>query len=178
MARNTKHWLTRERQTLVYSRELFVNASAERVFAVVKGIGGERGWLFADFLWRWRARIDEWTGGVGMTRLRRDPDELRVGDVVDFWRVQEFQPNCFLRLKAEMKLPGRAWLQFRVEPAEVGSLLRSEALFKPDGILGDLYWGLLYPVHVFLFTGMLRAIAAAAEGGSSIAHERLTTDDQ
>ncbi|HEX9120884.1 MAG TPA: DUF2867 domain-containing protein [Terriglobales bacterium] len=176
MPRKTKPMLMRERQTLVYSRELFVRAPAERVFAVVKGIGGERGWLFANFLWRWRARMDEWTGGIGMMRRRRDPDELRVGDVVDFWRVQEFQPNRFLRLRAEMKLPGRAWLQFHVEPAEHGALLRSEALFKPDGILGDLYWGLLYPIHVFLFSGMLRAIAAQAEGGTGVLAARATTE--
>jgi Protein of unknown function (DUF2867) len=163
MARDPKHTLVRERQTLVYGRELFVRAPAERVFAVLEGIGGERGWLFADSLWRWRARIDESIGGVGMTRSRRHPDELRVGDVVDFWRVQEFQPHRFLRLKAEMKLPGRAWLQFHVEPAGEGSRLRSEALFKPNGLLGDLYWLVLYPVHIFLFSGMLRAIAARAE---------------
>ena len=175
MPRKTTHTLLRERHTLVYSSELFVRAPAERVFAVVKGIGGERGWLFADFLWRWRARMDEWAGGVGMTRQRRDPDELRVGDVVDFWRVQEYKPCRFLRLKAEMKLPGRAWLQFHLEPAEGGALLCSEALFMPNGILGDLYWAALYPVHVFLFNGMLRAIAARAERSTGALAERVTT---
>ncbi len=162
----TKHWLQRERQTLVYNRELFVNASAERVFAVVQAIGGEGGWLFANFLWRWRAHISEWRGGAG-NRPRRDPHALRVGDVVDFWRVQELELNSFLRLKAEMKLPGKAWLQFHVKETESGCLLRSEALFKPRGIAGHVYWGVLYPVHVFLFGGLLRAIAAKAERDGS-----------
>lgn len=88
MSPMTKLRLAHDRQTLVYNREELVNASAERVFAVVQGMGGERGWLFANFLWRWRARISEWRGGAGR-RPRRDLHELRVGDVVDFWRVQE-----------------------------------------------------------------------------------------
>lgn len=142
-----------------------MHAVPARVFTVVERLGGRRGWLFANFLWRWRGAVDRAMGGVGMGRGRRDPDSLRVGDVVDFWRVEALTYPTFIRFAAEMKLPGRAWLQFQFNNVPEGTLLRSEALFKPIGIPGRLYWAALYPLHVILFTGMLRAIRAEAERG-------------
>jgi uncharacterized protein DUF2867 len=163
MSAKSTHSLVRERGSLVYARSLLVRAPVERIFGVVEGIGGDRGWLFADWLWQLRGRVDQCVGGVGMSRPRRDPDQLKVGDVLDFWRVRQLDRNRFLRLEAEMRLPGRAWLQFHFEPGEKGTILRSEALFLPKGILGHLYWAAFYPAHVLLFNGLLRAIAAAAE---------------
>ncbi len=153
----------RSRGTRIYTRHEVVHASPACVYAVVETLGGRRGWLFADFLWQLRGALDRLMGGVGMSRERRDPDHMQVGDVVDFWRVESVKHPWFIRLAAEMKLPGQAWLQFQFNEVPDGTLLRSEALFKPSGLLGDLYWFALYPVHVFLFGGMLRAITAQAE---------------
>ena len=96
-----------------------------------------------------------------MRRGRRDPDRLSLGDTLDFWRVEEIQPGHLLRLAAEMRLPGRAWLQFEVEDSGSGSVVRQTAIFDPMGVLGQLYWYLLYPVHQFVFAGMLREIVRA-----------------
>jgi uncharacterized protein DUF2867 len=156
----------RSRGAFIYTREEIVRAAPESVFGVVSGMGGQHGWLFANVLWRLRGAIDRALGGVGMRR-RRDPDHLRVGDVVDFWRVENLHYPTFLRYAAEMKLPGQAWLQFQFNPVPDGTLLRSEAIFKTNGFLGVLYWYAMYPVHVFLFTGMLHAIAARAETQAS-----------
>ena len=100
-----------------------------------------------------------------MNRGRRDAESLRVGDVVDCWRVESIDPPRQLRLTAEMKLPGRAWLQFEVEPDDEGSRIRQTALYDPAGWSGTLYWYVLYPVHQFVFAGMLRGIARMAEQG-------------
>jgi hypothetical protein len=102
-------------------------------------------------------------GGVGVRRGRRDPDNLRVGDPLDFWRVEVYEPNHRLRLHAEMKLPGRAWLEFEVTPSEQGSTIRQTAIFDPVGLAGLLYWYGIYPLHQFVFAGMLRNLARAAE---------------
>jgi hypothetical protein len=110
--------------------------------------------------------LDLLVGGVGLRRGRRDPENLAVGDVVDFWRVEAVEPNRRLRLAAEMKVPGRAWLQFDVEPASTGSVVRQTAMFDPAGLSGLAYWYALYPVHRWIFAGMLRRIAAAGEGGN------------
>src|SRR5512146_265038 len=155
------HW--RSRGTLIYTRYEIVHAPPACVYAIVEGLGGRRGWLFANFLWRLRGGLDRLIGGVGMSRARRDPDHLQVGDVVDFWRVESIKYPWFIGMAAEMKVPGRAWLQFQFNEVPDGTMLRSEALFKPSGLFGMLYWWALYPVHVFLFTGMLRAITARAE---------------
>jgi len=98
-------------------------------------------------------------GGVGMRRGRRHPTELRPGDPLDFWRVEAIEPGRLLRLRAEMKVPGRAWLQFEVEPRQAGSRITQTAVFDPLGLGGLLYWYLLYPVHRLIFRGMLRGIA-------------------
>ena len=96
-----------------------------------------------------------------MRRGRRDPEHLLAGDAVDFWRVEEIRPGRLLRLSAEMRLPGRAWLQFEVEPTGTGAILRQTAIFDPAGIMGQLYWYSLYPVHHFVFSGMLNAMVRA-----------------
>jgi hypothetical protein len=122
-------------------------------------------------LWRLRGFIDLLFGGVGMRRGRRHPEEIAVGDTVDFWRVEAYEPNRRVRLVAEMKLPGRAWLEFEVEPDADGTTIRQTAVFDPVGLLGLLYWYAVYPLHARVFAGMLRGVAAHAmalpDGGRS-----------
>ncbi len=145
-------------------RERRVAAPRERVFAAVMQLGGRRGWLFMDRAWRLRGALDRLAGGVGMRRGRRHPDDLRPGDALDFWRVEKVERPTLLRLRAEMKVPGRAWLQFEVREAEGGSLLAQTAFFAPKGLSGLLYWYALYPAHAVLFSGLVRRLAARAEG--------------
>jgi len=106
---------------------------------------------------------------VGVRRGRRDPDKLQVGEPLDFWRVEVIEPNRRLRLKAEMKLPGRAWLEFEVSPCARGSTIRQTAIFDPRGLAGLVYWYGIYPLHQFVFAGMLRNLARAAESTTRIA---------
>jgi hypothetical protein len=133
----------------------------------IRRIGGNRGWYFANFLWRVRGALDLLAGGVGMRRGRPDPEQLHPGDPLDFWRVDVIEPGRLLRLVAEMKLPGRAWLQFEVQPLDgEHSEIRQTALFDPKGLLGLAYWYGLYPIHAWIFQGMLRAIVTrAADAG-------------
>jgi hypothetical protein len=133
------------------------------VFAVVERIGGNVGWYYADWLWTVRGWLDLFVGGVGIRRGRRDPDRLCVGDTVDCWRVESIEPGHRLRLVAEMKLPGRAWLEFEVEPEGDGTRLRQTATFDPLGLLGLAYWYAVWPLHQIVFGGMLRGLAVAAE---------------
>jgi uncharacterized protein YndB with AHSA1/START domain len=139
-----------------------VDAAPESVFRIVERIGGRTGWYHADTLWRLRGWLDLAVGGVGMRRGRPHPHHLRAGDAVDFWRVEACEPPRLLRLQAEMKLPGRAWLQFEVQPEGTGSTLVQTALFDPVGLAGLLYWYSLWPLHSYVFGGMIRAIARAA----------------
>ncbi len=136
-------------------------------FAAVERIGGAHGWYAADGLWRLRAAIDRLLGGVGMRRGRGNPDGFEVGDRVDFWRVEAAVPRRWVLLRAEMKLPGRAWLAFDVDEEGDGSLIRQAAVFDPKGVTGRAYWWALYPVHALLFHAMLRRIARAAERARS-----------
>jgi uncharacterized protein YbjT (DUF2867 family) len=149
---------------LVDSRTESVPVSTAEAFAPVRRIGGRTGWYYADALWRMRGLIDLAVKGPGIRRGRRDPEQLAPGDTVDWWRVEEFDPDHLLRLRAEMRLPGRAWLQFEVSPEESGSLIRQTALFDPHGLLGLGYWYLLWPAHQLVFAGMIRKIAEAAAG--------------
>ncbi len=143
-----------------------VAAPAREVYRVFTGIGGERGWFHADWMWRVRGMVDRLLGGAGLRRGRRHPDELRVGDALDFWRVEALEPGRLVRLRAEMKLPGRAWLQFRVWETDDGKTqLEQTAAFLPKGLGGLLYWYGLYPLHARIFDGMAREIARRAEGG-------------
>jgi hypothetical protein len=131
-------------------------------FAPIRKIGGETGWYYAGWLWRLRGLIDLLVGGVGMRRGRRSQESLAPGDTVDFWRVEAFEPDRLLRLVSEMKLPGRAWLQFEVEGDESGSVIRQTAIFDPVGLTGLAYWYGLYPIHRAVFKGMLRGVAKTA----------------
>lgn len=146
----------------VDSKEIVIDVPAAQAFAPIRRIGGHTGWYYANFLWWFRGFLDSLVGGVGLRRERRDPDDLRVGDVLDFWRVEEYIPNQLLRLRAEMKMPGRAWLQFEVEEKEGRSFIRQTAIYDPVGLSGLLYWYGLYPFHHFIFNGMLNGIARAA----------------
>jgi hypothetical protein len=148
---------------LVDSRTITVAVPPERAFAPIRRIGGETGWYYGDWLWSLRGFLDLLVGGVGVRRGRRDPDNLRVGEPLDFWRVEVFEPPYRLRLKAEMKLPGRAWLEFEVSACEQGSTIRQTAIFDPLGLAGLLYWYGIYPLHQLVFAGMLRNLARAAE---------------
>ncbi len=151
------------------SRDLLVNEQTARVplsplqaFAPIRRIGGQTGWYFGNVLWRVRGLIDLMMGGVGMRRGRPDPEIPFPGSTLDFWRVEIYEPGKRLRLFAEMKVPGRAWLEFSVEPDGSSSVIRQIAQFEPAGLAGVLYWHLLSPIHELMFRGMLRRIAAAA----------------
>ena len=140
-----------------------VTVPATTAFNPIRQIGGQRGWYHLNWLWRLRGAIDLLIGGVGMRRGRRDPEQLSVGDTLDWWRVESYQPNTHLRLVAEMKLPGRAWLEFEVTPhGKTGSTIRQTAVFDPAGLLGLSYWYGIYPLHAAIFHGMLRAIGRRA----------------
>ena len=153
---------------LVDSRTVEVDASPTDAFRPIRQIGGIRGWYHLDALWTIRGWIDLVLGGVGMRRGRRDPESLQVGDTLDCWRVEAFEPDRRLRLVAEMKLPGRAWLEFEVqEPGPGRSLVRQTAIFDPLGLAGLAYWYGIYPLHVRIFVGMLRALARQAEMSAS-----------
>lgn len=147
---------------IVDSREVTVNATPEVAFRPIRRIGGDTGWYYGDWLWHLRGFVDLLAGGVGIRRGRRDPESVQVGDALDFWRVEGFEDDRRLRLRAEMKLPGRAWLEFEVEPSGGGALVRQTAIFDPIGLGGLAYWYVLYPVHKLIFGGMLRCIAARA----------------
>jgi hypothetical protein len=158
----------------VDSRTDEVACAPEEAFRPVRRIGGGTGWYWGDGLWSLRGFLDLLVGGVGSRRGRRDPERLHPGDTVDFWRVEEVEEDRRLRLRAEMKLPGRAWLELEVEPLPerpegdagrggAGARIRQTAIFDPLGLAGLAYWYLLYPIHALVFRGMLRGIARAAE---------------
>ena len=153
---------TRLGNRLVDSRSMPVATSPAKVFAAVEQIGGAMGWHYANWLWTLRGWLDLLMGGVGMRRGRRDPARLRAGDTLDCWRVESIQPGQRLRLVAEMKLPGRAWLEFEVEPDGHGARLRQTATFDPLGLWGLAYWYGVWPLHQPVFAGMLRGLAQAA----------------
>jgi uncharacterized protein YbjT (DUF2867 family) len=149
---------------LVDRRQASVNAPASALFRVFTSLGGRRGWLYADVLWEFRGVLDRLAGGVGMRRGRRSANDLRVGDALDFWRVEAYEPDRLLRLRAEMRLPGAAWLQFEALPERNGtSTLRQTAFFEPRGIFGYLYWFAVLPFHSLIFGSMSRRIAQSAE---------------
>ncbi len=154
---------------LVDSREVEVGVPVEAAFAPIQRIGGQTGWYYGNWLWWLRGWLDLLVGGVGLRRARRDPVELKNGDPVDCWRVESLEPNRRLRLLAEMKLPGRAWLEFEVEPTKSGSRIRQTAVFDPVGLTGLAYWYTIYPLHEFLFGGMLNGIATAARQSAASA---------
>jgi uncharacterized protein YbjT (DUF2867 family) len=149
-------------QRAVASRTIRVASSPEQTFAPIQRIGGKTGWYYGNSFWRLRGLLDTLVGGVGLRRGRRDPVRLAVGDTLDFWRVDAFEQDRLLRLSAEMKTPGRIWLQFEVDGDQTGTTLRQTAIFDPHGLAGRAYWYALYPVHHLIFEGMLRRIERAA----------------
>jgi uncharacterized protein YbjT (DUF2867 family) len=152
-------------QRAIASRRMRVAASPEQTFAPIQRIGGKTGWYYANGFWRLRGLMDKVVGGVGLRRGRRDPIRLAVGDTLDFWRVEAFEQDRLLRLRAEMKAPGRIWLQFEVDSDQSGAALCQTAIFDPHGFAGLGYWYALYPVHHLIFEGMLRRIGQAAIAG-------------
>lgn len=139
-------------------------ASTDRLWRVIEGIGGERGWYSFPLAWAIRGWIDKFVGGVGLRRGRRDPDALMVGEALDFWRVEGLERGRLLRLRAEMKVPGRAWLEMSAEPGEGGHgcVYKQRAVFFPRGLLGRLYWFSVLPFHGIIFNGMANRIIQTA----------------
>jgi uncharacterized protein YbjT (DUF2867 family) len=146
---------------MVSSRVVRVNQRANIAFGPIERIGGTTGWYAFDWFWTLRGILDELRGGVGLRRGRRHPHELRVGDAVDFWRVEHLEPGCRLLLCAEMKIPGRLWLDFEVTPENDGSRIHQTTVFDPAGYIGRAYWYLLYPVHNNVFRAMLHGLRRA-----------------
>jgi hypothetical protein len=141
-----------------------VRASPETLWSVVQGIGGENGWYSWPLAWSVRGWLDRFSGGPGLARGRRDPARVHVGDVLDWWRVEEVHDRRLLRLRAEMRAPGLAWLELLVEQDPVGrTLFRQRALFHPRGLAGHAYWWAVAPFHSFVFGGMQANVARAAE---------------
>ena len=152
----------RYRTRIVDSRVRFVPVPAPQAFTPIRRIGGEAGWYGSNWLWRVRGALDLLAGGPGMRRGRKDSEHPAIGETFDFRRVEAYEENRLLRLRAEMRLPGRAWLQFEVEPHGSGSWVRQTAEFAPLGFLGLAYWYGLYPLHYIVFTRLLREIAFLA----------------
>lgn len=144
-------------------RESPVDASRDTLWRVIEGIGGENGWYSWPLAWAARGLFDRLTGGVGLRRGRRDPYRLRVGDSLDFWRVEELDRGRLLRLRAEMRLPGLAWLDLSIDERDGGTWFRQRALFHPRGLPGQLYWWAVWPFHGIVFGRMQRNIRRAAE---------------
>jgi uncharacterized protein YbjT (DUF2867 family) len=154
-------------QRLVDSRSLRVPVPAAEAFAPIRRIGGTTGWYYGNALWRLRGLIDSLAGGVGLRRGRIHAEHLVPGAALDFWRVEAYEPDHLLRLRAEMRLPGRAWLQFEVEDREDGAEIRQTAMFDPVGVAGLAYWYGLFPIHRRIFQGLLGGIRRAALAGAA-----------
>jgi len=146
------------------TRSCVTSADQQSTYRAFSSLGGKRGWLFWNWAWGMRGLLDRLVGGPGLRRGRRHPSDLEQGDALDFWRVEQVDAPKLLRLRAEMKVPGRAWLQFEAIPEGSGTRLVQTALFEPIGLGGQLYWNLLYPIHRIMFSGMVSKVAALAEG--------------
>jgi uncharacterized protein YbjT (DUF2867 family) len=146
----------------IETRQRLLDLPPDVVFRAYTGIGGERGWLYMDWAWEMRGWLDKAVGGVGLRRGRRHPDEIRPGESLDFWRVEEVENDRLMRLRAEMKLPGKAWLQFQSEPQDGKTLFTVTAYFAPRGFFGFLYWYAMWPFHKFIFDGLADRIASRA----------------
>jgi uncharacterized protein YbjT (DUF2867 family) len=155
--------LTNKEGMIVEQRQKLIESYPEDIYRTFTGLGGDQGWLYMDWAWELRGIIDRLFGGVGLRRGRRNPTAIRVGDALDFWRVESVEYPHRIRLRAEMKVPGEAWLQFEVTPLNAKkSLLIQTAYFAPKGLAGFLYWYLLYPIHSLVFSGMINALAKRA----------------
>jgi uncharacterized protein YbjT (DUF2867 family) len=144
-------------------REKPTQAPPAALWQILEGIGGQHGWYSWPLAWQARGWLDRASGGTGLRRGRRDPDHLRAGDALDFWRVESIEPGHLLRLRAEMKLPGLAWLELAVGEQHGDTLYRQRAIFHPRGLPGHLYWYTLLPLHAIVFEAMARNITKAAQ---------------
>jgi hypothetical protein len=156
--------------TLKDHREITTEVPLKYIWEQIERIGGEHGWFGSDWLWYLRGLIDRAVGGVGLRRGRRDPDHLRIGDSLDFWRVEELEKEKKLRLYAEMILPGKAWLEFTLVEKNGKTVVSQDALFAPRGLGGQIYWYLVSPFHFFIFPTMLRNIVKAAAKSARTSH--------
>jgi len=155
-----------EEGMFIERHQVFLDFEPGLVFRSYMGIGGARGWMYWDWAWALRGWMDKAIGGVGLRRGRRHPDELRVGEALDFWRVEVVEQNRMLRLRAEMKVPGKAWLEFQSAPSpderQGKTLFTATAYFAPRGFWGFVYWYAMWPFHKFIFAGLTHGLAARA----------------
>jgi len=147
----------------IETRQVLLDLKPEAVYRSYIGVGGARGWMYMDWAWGIRGWLDKAVGGVGLRRGRRHPDEVRAGESLDFWRVEKVEPNHLLRLRAEMKLPGKAWLEFKSEPQDNKTLFTVTAYFAPHGLFGFLYWYAMWIPHRFIFDGLTNRLASRAK---------------
>jgi uncharacterized protein YbjT (DUF2867 family) len=153
-----------EEGMMLERRSLVLELEPNAVFRAFTGIGGSRGWLYMDWAWALRGWADKALGGVGIRRGRRNPDEVLSGESLDFWRVETVEKDRLMRLRAEMKIPGKAWLQFESLPQQDGKTLLTEtAYFAPRGFWGFVYWYAMWPFHAFLFNGLIHQLASRAK---------------
>jgi hypothetical protein len=160
--------LNKEDRLFIIRRAREANVPVENLYAKFSSLGGETGWLYLDILWNLRGWLDKAIGGVGMRKGQRSNGDPQVGDLVDFWRIEEVIPGTKLRLRSELKFSGDGWLEFHAqETTQKTSHLSQIAYYKPKGLLGYLYWYTLYPVHTLVFTGLARKIVEHAECAAS-----------
>jgi len=152
-----------EEGIFIERRQILLDLKPATVFRAYSGIGGARGWLYMDWAWAFRGWLDKLVGGVGLRRGRRHPDEVHTGESLDFWRVETVEKDSCIRLRAEMKLPGKAWLQFDSAAQDGKTLFTVTAYFAPRGLFGFLYWYAMWPFHKFIFDGLTRRIASRAK---------------
>ena len=155
-------------------RKFKVNCSPENLFETFTSLGGQKGWLTWNWAWKFRGMLDRLAGGPGLRRGRRHPNEVFIGEAIDFWRIEAVDPPKMIRLRAEMKVPGHAWLEWTAKIQGAHSELIQTASFAPRGLSGFLYWYALYPIHALIFSGMARAIAREAEKNYASAASRST----
>jgi hypothetical protein len=156
--------LTNHEGMILERRQVNTEATPDALYRAFSSLGGSEGWLAFNWAWWLRGILDRMVGGVGFRRGRRHPEALRPGDALDFWRVEEVRPNACLRLRAEMKVPGRAWLQFEVKAQDDGqTTLIQTAFFAPKGLWGLLYWYALYPIHGLIFSSLIQQVKKRAE---------------
>lgn len=160
---NATYRLTDREGLIKEVRTVLTDASAESVYRSFTSIGGEKGWLTWSWAWKLRGLMDQIVGGPGLSRGRRHPTEVLIGEELDFWRVEDLKKNEFLLLRAEMKVPGKAWLQFEAIPKDGKTQLIQTAMFAPKGLFGFLYWYASYPAHFFIFERMAQKLARGAE---------------
>ena len=157
------YFFTEEAGLMMEQRRKVLDLPSETVFRSYTGIGGTRGWLYMDWAWALRGWFDKAIGGVGIRRGRRHPDDIRAGESLDFWRVEAVEKDRLMRLRAEMKVPGKAWLQFESTPQDGKTVLTETAYYEPKGFWGFVYWYAMWPFHAFLFDGLIRRLAARAQ---------------